>query len=77
MPFLSNILSMKLAIHYIREMAIAIDMQSFVSLAFFLFFIFVIYVIIRGNKDEYKEFGNFPLDDEFVSENIDSQEKRQ
>ena len=68
---------MKLAIHYIREMAIAIDMQSFVSLAFFLFFIFVIYIIITGNKNEYKEFGNFPLDDEFVSENLDSQEKRQ
>ena len=68
---------MKLAIHYIREMAIAIDMQSFVSLAFFLFFIFVTYIIITGNKKEYKEFGNFPLDDEFVSENLDSQEKRQ
>ena len=66
---------MKLAIHYIRDMAIAIDMQSIVSLLFFLFFIFVSYMIITGNKKEYKEFAEFPLEDSLVSDEFDSQDK--
>jgi len=66
---------MKLAIHYIRDMAIAIDMQSIVSLLFFLFFVFVSYMIISGNKKEYKEFGEFPLEDSLVSDKFDSQDK--
>ncbi len=67
---------MKLAIHYIREMSIAIDMQSIVSLLFFLFFVFVTYVIIRGDKSEYKEFADLPLDEVLDSENFDSNDKR-
>ena len=66
---------MKLAIHYIRDMAIAIDMQSIVSLLFFLFFIFVSYIIITGNKKEYKEFADAPFEDGLVSNKFDSQDK--
>ncbi|RLD43774.1 MAG: hypothetical protein DRI86_09180 [Bacteroidetes bacterium] len=66
---------MKLAIHYIREMTIAVDSQSIVSLLFFLFFIYVSYIIITGNKKEYKEFGEFPFEDGLASNKFDSQDK--
>ena len=56
-------------------MAIAIDMQSIVSLLFFIFFIFVTYIIITGNKKEYQEFGEFPLEDGLISDKFDSQDK--
>ena len=66
---------MKLAIHYIREMAIAVDMQSIISLLFFVFFIFVSYIIITGNKKEYKQYSEFPFEDSLVSDKFDSQDK--
>ncbi len=67
---------MKLAIYYLNKVGIAGDLQSAVSLFFFLLFIFIIYVIIRGNKREYEEFGELPLQDELV-ENNNSQNKTQ
>ena len=67
---------MKLAIYYLNKVGIAGDLQSAVSLFFFLLFIFIIYVIIRGNKREYEEFGELPLQDGLV-ENNDSQNKTQ
>ncbi|MCK5846888.1 MAG: CcoQ/FixQ family Cbb3-type cytochrome c oxidase assembly chaperone [Bacteroidales bacterium] len=68
---------MKLAIHYIRDMAIAVDMQSIVSLLFFLFFIYVSYIIITGNKKEYKEYSNAPFEEGLTSDKFDSQDKSQ
>jgi len=67
---------MKLAIHYLNKVGFAGDLQSFVSLFFFLLFIFVIYVIFRGNKQEYKEYGELPFDEGLV-DNADSKNKTQ
>ncbi|RUA24623.1 MAG: hypothetical protein DSY76_07570 [Bacteroidetes bacterium] len=67
---------MKLAIHYLNKVGFAGDLQSFVSLFFFLLFVFIIYVIIRGGKKEYEEFGNLPFE-EGVVDNADSQNKTQ
>jgi len=65
---------MKLAIYYLNKVGIAGDLQSFVSLFFFLLFVFIVYVIIRGNKKEYEEFGEQPLHDG-LTENNNSQNK--
>ena len=54
---------MKLAIHYLNKVGFAGDLQSLISLFFFLLFIFILYVILTGNKKEYKAYGNFPLED--------------
>jgi len=67
---------MKLAIYYLNKVGIAGNLQSAVSLFFFLLFVFIIYVIIRGNKREYEEYGELPLQDEFVDNN-NSQNKTQ
>ena len=67
---------MKLAIYYLNKVGIAGDLQSFVSLFFFLLFAFIIYVIIRGNKKEYEEFGELPLHDGLIEDN-NSQNKTQ
>ena len=52
---------MKLVIHYLNKVGIAADLQSGVFLFFFLLFLFIMYVIIKGNKQEYREYGNMPL----------------
>jgi cbb3-type cytochrome oxidase subunit 3 len=67
---------MKLAIYYLNKVGIAGDLQSFVSLFFFLLFAFIIYVIVRGNKKEYEEYGELPLHDGLV-ENNNSQNNTQ
>jgi len=67
---------MKLAIYYLNKVGFAGDLQSFVSLFFFLLFIFIIYVIFRGNKKEYKNFGDMPFEEGLV-DNVDSQNKTQ
>ncbi len=66
---------MKLAIHYLNKVGFAGDLQSWVSLVFFLMFIFILYVIFRGNKKEYEEYGDFPLEDGVT--NANSQNKTQ
>ena len=67
---------MKLAIYYLNKVGFAGDLQSFVSLFFFLLFIFIIYVVFRGNKKEYKNFGDIPFEEGLV-DNVDSQNKTQ
>ncbi len=66
---------MKLAVHYLNKVGIAGDLQSLVSLLFFLLFVFIIYVIIKGNKKEYASYGELPLEDGTISDNVDSNDK--
>jgi cbb3-type cytochrome oxidase subunit 3 len=66
---------MKLVGQFLREIGFAVHMQSMVSLAFFLIFLFILYIVIRSNSKEYKAYGNLPLEDDIISENINSQEK--
>jgi len=67
---------MKLAIYYLNKVGIAGDLQSFVSLFFFLLFIFILYIILRGNKKEYDSYGDFPLEDGSL-DNTSSKNKTQ
>jgi cbb3-type cytochrome oxidase subunit 3 len=67
---------MKLVVYYLNKVGIASELQSFVSLFFFLLFLFIIYVIVKGNKREYTAYGDFPLEDG-TTQNFDSQEKIQ
>ncbi len=67
---------MKLAIYYLNKVGFAGDLQSFVSLFFFLLFAFIMYVIIRGSKKEYKEYGDLPFEEGLI-DNADSQNKTQ
>jgi len=66
---------MKLAIHYLNKVGFAGDLQSWVSLFFFLLFIFILYVILTGNKKEYEGYGDFPLEDGVTD--VNSQNKTQ
>jgi len=67
---------MKLAVYYLNKVGIAGDLQSLVSLFFFLLFVFIIYMIWKGNKKEYQEYGNLPLDDNTM-DSYNSQNKTQ
>lgn len=67
---------MKLAIYYLNKVGFAGDLQSFVSLFFFLLFVFILYMIFRGNKKEYEEFGDMPFEDDSIN-NVSSQNKTQ
>jgi len=67
---------MKLAIYYLNKVGIAGDLQSAVSLFFFLLFVFIMYIIFRGDKKEYEDFGELPLQDG-LSEDNNSQNKTQ
>ena len=67
---------MKLAIYYLNKVGFAGDLQSFVSLFFFILFVFIIYVIFRGNKKEYEEFGSMPFEEGLVDQ-ANSQNKTQ
>jgi len=67
---------MKLAIYYLNKVGFAGDLQSFVSLFFFILFVFIIYVIFRGNKKTYKEFGDMPFEEGLVDQ-ANSQNKTQ
>ena len=58
---------MKLALHYLNKVEFAGDLQSLVSLFFFLLFIFILYVIITGNKKEYEAYGNLPIEETGLS----------
>lgn len=60
---------MKLALHYLKKVGIAPDLQSMVSLSFFLLFIFILYMIIKGNKKEYIGYGDMPLEGESSKSN--------
>ncbi len=66
---------MKLAIHYLNKVGFAGHSQSMVSLVFFLLFVFILYMIFKGNKKEYKDYGNLPLEDNDSTEKFNSQEK--
>ena len=68
---------MKLVVHYLNKVGIAGDLQSFVSLAFFLLFIFILYIVLKGNKKEYKAYGDFPMEDGTTTNELDSQNKTQ
>jgi cbb3-type cytochrome oxidase subunit 3 len=66
---------MKLVVYYLNKAGIAADLQSLVSLVFFLLFVFIVYIVWKGNKKEYQEYGNLPLDDSL--DNVNSQNKTQ
>ena len=68
---------MKLVVHYLNKVGIAGDLQSMVSLVFFLLFLFIMYIILKGDKKEYKSYGNFPFEEGSATENFDSQDKIQ
>ncbi|MCK5857509.1 MAG: CcoQ/FixQ family Cbb3-type cytochrome c oxidase assembly chaperone [Bacteroidales bacterium] len=67
---------MKLAIYYLNKVGFAGDLQSFVSLFFFLLFVFILYIIFTGNKKVYKAYGDLPFEDENF-DNLGSQNKKQ
>jgi len=67
---------MKLAIYYLNKVGFAGDLQSFVSLFFFLLFLFIVYMIFSGNKKEYKKYGDLPFEEENL-DNYGSQNKTQ
>jgi cbb3-type cytochrome oxidase subunit 3 len=68
---------MKLIVQYLNKVGFAADLQSIVSLVFFLLFLFILYIILRGNNREYKSYGDFPLEEDTFSKNDDSPVKIQ
>mgnify|MGYP006995560380 CR=1 FL=1 len=66
---------MKLIVYYLNKVGLAADLQSMVSLVFFMLFLFILYIVIKGNRKEYDAYGEFPLEEDTIAEKIDSQEK--
>jgi cbb3-type cytochrome oxidase subunit 3 len=65
---------MKLAKHYLNQVAAADELQSIAFVIFFALFIGIVIFIVTGNKKAYRDHGNLPLEDEFAS-NIENNHK--
>jgi len=65
---------MKLAKHYLNQIAYADELQSIAFIIFFALFVTIVVFIVTGDKKAYSNHGNLPLEDEFAS-NIENNHK--
>ena len=53
---------MKLVRQYLEKVDFAGDLQSIVFAFFFVLFLVIVYFVLKGNKKQYKDYGDMPLD---------------
>ena len=68
---------MKLAKHYLEQVAMADHLQNIAFIIFFVLFLVGVTWVIIGPKKMYEENGNMPLDDDGIVENMDINNKTQ
>jgi cbb3-type cytochrome oxidase subunit 3 len=66
---------MKLAKHYLNQVAFADQLQSIAFVIFFILFLIILVWIITGEKKMYLDNGNMPLEDNDFVNNFENNNK--
>lgn len=66
---------MKLAKHYLNQVAHADQLQTVAFIIFFVLFLIILFWVLSGEKKMYAENGTLPLEDDEFASNIDKNHK--
>lgn len=66
---------MKLAKHYLSQVAHADQLQTIAFVIFFIMFVSILYWILSGDKKTYEENGNMPLQEDEFAANFENNHK--